>query len=102
MKPGVQKPHWVAPWWTKASCSGMQFRPSHAFDGQHLGTLGLERGVDARVHAAAVHDDRTRAALGLLAADLGPREAQVIAEHLGQEAVGGDFQGMGGAVDGDV
>ena len=71
----------------------------HTLDGEHLGVLRLKGGVDARIHALAVDDDGTRAAFGLVAADLGPGQPQVIAQHLGQKAGVGHVQAVTDAVD---
>jgi hypothetical protein len=49
-----------------------------------------------------VHVDGADAALGFLAADLGPGQAQVVAQDLGQRARFGHVERVGGSVDGQV
>ena len=57
-----------------------------AFDGLDVAALCLERRVDATDDGCAFDEDGANAALGLGAADLGARQTQVFAQHLGEVA----------------
>ena len=80
------------------------FSPSrgHALNRHHLGALGLEGGENTGIDAVPVDDHRAGAALGLVAADLGAGQPQVIAQHLSQKAAGRDVERVRCTVDGDV
>jgi hypothetical protein len=75
-------------------------RGGEAFDGEDVVSLGFEGGKDAGVDGLAIDEDGADAALGFVAADFGAGEAQVVAEHFGQEAGLGDVQFYRVAVDG--
>ena len=78
----------------------MQFRPAagtvlgvgprlgQPFDRQYLPALRLERRVDAGVDRLTVDDDGAAAAFGLITADLGAGQPQIVAQYLGQVTAG--------------
>ena len=61
--------------------------PRHPLDGLDAAALALEAEHEAREHRLAVHEHRAGAALAELAAVLGARQAQVLAQHLEQRLV---------------
>ena len=69
----------------KASCKRMQvFAARQAFHGLHRAPVGPNRELAAGVHRLAIEQHRAGAALTAIAADLGARELQVIAQHFDQ------------------
>ena len=97
--PGMQKPHWTAPWSRKASWSAAQA----AVDGQPLdgraprapsaSTASTRQEFDG----PAVDDDGAGAALADEAALLGAGQAEVVAQDVEQGVVDGDLQRAAGA-----
>ena len=71
----------------------------NAFDGFNATALCLECRVDAADYWRAVDEDGADAALGLGTADLGTRELQVLAQHVGQVSRFIDLDVDRGAVD---
>ena len=72
----------------------------HAFDCRDRGTQEIGGERQAREDGLAVHEDGARPALAELAPVLGPREAQVLPQHLEERLVHGHEDLMGLAVDG--
>src|SRR5690348_17984283 len=64
---------------------------SEAFDRGDLRALGLHRQQGAALDRVAVHVDDTGAALAGIAADMGPGEAQMLAQELNQQRAGLDI-----------
>ena len=60
------------------------FRQS--FDGEHLGAIGLKGEHRARLHALAIEQHGTSAAIAGVAADVGAGQAQLFAQKLHQQA----------------
>jgi hypothetical protein len=54
------------------------------FDGQHGGTMRLNREHETGTHGGAVHNHRARAADAVLAANMGAGEPQNVAKAVGQ------------------
>ena len=48
--------------------------------------LRLESGVNAGIHRRAIHVHRANPAFGFVAADLGPGQTKIVAQHSGQRA----------------
>ena len=85
-KPGVQKPHWRACVSWKAAWIG--WRPSagdEALDGAERAAVGLHGEQEAGADGLAVELDGARAADALLAADVRPVQAGVVADEVGEE-----------------
>ena len=57
-----------------------------AFDGRHLMTLGLDREHQARPHRRTVQQNRAAATYAVLAADVRPGQAEIVAEMVREEA----------------
>ena len=70
------------------------------FDRRHGAAVGPHGELTARVDGDAVEMHRARAALAAVAADLGPRQVEVIAEQLGERPPIFDVDGAPFAVDG--
>ena len=64
---------------------------SQALDGEHALAVNPARGPDAGAHCPAVQQDDARAAQPVAAADLGPDQAQVVTQHIGQCGLGGQL-----------
>ncbi len=71
-------------------------QPLNRFHARSIGAGGLS---DAGAHRIAVHDHRAGPAVPLAAAVLGPREMQLVPQHLQQSSLGADLDLMGRAVD---
>ena len=97
--PGMQKPHWTAPSSRKACGPGQAAFPRQPFDGGDLPPVGFDGEDQARVHGHAVHPHRAGAALTLGAALLGPRQVEVVAEHVEERVVHHDLEGVALPVD---
>ena len=85
--PGVQNPHCTAPVSTNACCTSVIARASvrlQPLDGDDLGADRRGREHQARAHQRPVDQHRARAALALLAARLGARQAEALAQHVEQ------------------
>ena len=86
--------------WCEIGTLRLPFARRQPFDGEDLRALGFEGGIDARVDALAVDEDGAGPALGLVAADLGAGQPQIVAQDFGEIAVGGHVQRVFDAVDG--
>ena len=76
--PGVQNPHWTPPASRKARWSALGSPVGgEPLDRRHAPAGGLEGEVGARVHRAAVEQHHARAAFGVVAALLGPGQAEL-------------------------
>ena len=71
----------------------------HALDRQDARAGGLHGELRARIHAAAVNDDRARATLHAIAPHLGAGERQVVAEQFEERRVVGDGNAIGRPID---
>ncbi len=65
----------------------------------HLRSIGAAGLVDAGAHCLPIHDDRAGSTVALAAAVLGPREVQLVPQHLKQGGLRPDLDLMGGAID---
>ena len=70
------------------------------FDRRHRAAVGPDGELTAGVDGDAVEMNRARAALATVAADLGPRQVEVVAEQLGERPPIFDVDGAPFAVDG--
>jgi hypothetical protein len=70
-----------------------------AFDGEDVGSVGLQGGNQAGVDELAVKEDGAGAALAFAAAFLDAGEAEILAEEIEEALHGRDFEGLGLAVD---
>ena len=73
--------------------------PAHSLDGGDLRAGRLDREEEARADRQAVEPDRAGSADPVLAADMGARETEVVAEHVRQEPARLDATGEALAVD---
>ncbi len=87
IKPGVQKPHWMAASSTKACWMSLSspLGPSRPSSGADVLALGPYRQIDAGVEGLAVDEDGAGAALPHLAALFHAGHAEVIAQHVRQD-----------------
>ena len=101
--PGVQKPH-CRPWQSMKACwIGWRSPPcGQAFDAGDAPALGLQRQHRAALHRLAVEQHGAGAALAGVAADMGAGQAELLAQHFDQQALGVDLQLHGLAVDFEV
>ena len=94
--PGVQKPHWSASARTNACDERVLAQP---LDRRHLAAADRVDERDAREHGHAVELDRAGAAVALVARDLRPRQAEVVAQHVRERAPDRRVDLVGVAVD---
>ena len=73
---------------------------AQALHGLNLGAIGLYGKGQAGSHAVAVHQHRAGATDAVLAADMGSREIDILAEEVDQEKARLDLANMADAVDG--
>src|SRR5471032_2396890 len=73
--------------------------PSNTFDGGDHFAFVSRRKAQARIHAPAIHMDRARATLAVVAALLGAGEADMVAHAIEQGGAWIDIQFMERAID---
>src|SRR5436190_2834193 len=71
-------------------------------DGRDLAPVGVRRENAARLHRLPVHHHRARPAAPRPTADVGPRQPQLLPEHVRQDHPGVDLQPVGLLVDRDL
>ena len=74
-------------------------RRGESFDCRHLVVLGLDGQHQARAHRRPIQQDGAAAAHAVLAADVGPGQAEVMPKVIRQQATGIDRRGMIDAID---
>ena len=81
-------PHCAAPWATKQRCSedSVPSAAARAFDRRHRAAGALADADDARADLFAAEQHRAGAAVAGVAADLGAREAELVAQGVGEPA----------------
>src|SRR5712691_1380863 len=72
---------------------------SETFDGGHACAVSLHRQHRARFDGLAVDENRTRAALTGVTADIGSGEAECVAQEMDEEQTWLDLSGLPCAVD---
>ena len=98
--PGVQKPHWRPCFSQNACLERVQVAAAgHALDRRDGAAVGLDGEHGARLHGVAVEMDGARAALGRVAADVGARQPEVLADDLDEEPPGFDVDVARYAID---
>ena len=75
-------------------------RPRHALDRPNVGAVGLHGEGEAGAPGLAVDDHRATAANAMFAADVGSRQAQLMADEVAQQHAGADLVLHPLAVDG--
>ena len=72
--------------------------PRQSLDGRDLGAVSLDRENRAGLRAAAINEDRAGAALARVAADVGTRQVELVAQHVREQGARLYFDRPGRAV----